>query len=59
MAMGSYSRIIAVAMISAFACGCGGQNAADSSGSLVSKEGQIAFTRATSVAGKISSRTST
>ena len=43
-----YSGVIAaVAVLAAFACGCGGQDAVDSSGSLVSDEGQIAFTRVT------------
>jgi TolB protein len=43
-----YSGVIAaVAVLAAFACGCGGQDAVDPSGSLVSEEGQIAFTRVT------------
>jgi Tol biopolymer transport system component len=47
-----YSEVIAaVAVLAAFACGCGGQDAVDPSGSLVSEAGQIAFTRATSVDG--------
>jgi hypothetical protein len=36
-----------VAVVAAFACGCGGQDAVDPSGSLVSREGQIAFTHVT------------
>jgi Tol biopolymer transport system component len=36
--------IAAVALLAAFACGCGGQDAVDPSGSLVSEAGQIAFT---------------
>jgi hypothetical protein len=43
--------IAAVAVLAAFACGCGGQDAVDHGGSLVSEAGQIAFTRATSVEG--------
>ena len=44
-----YSRMLtAAAFVAAFAYGCGGQPAVDHSGSLVSKEGQIAFTRITS-----------
>ncbi len=43
-----YSGVIAaVAVLAAFACGCGGQDAVDPGGSLVSEEGQIAFTRVT------------
>ena len=43
-----YSGVIAaVAVLAAFACGCGGQGAVDPSGSLVSEAGQIAFTRVT------------
>jgi hypothetical protein len=43
-----YSGVIAaVAVLAAFACGYGGQEAVDPSGSLVSEEGQIAFTRVT------------
>jgi Tol biopolymer transport system component len=50
---GRYSSgvIAAVALLAAFACGCGGQDAVDPSGSLVSEEGQIAFMRATSFEG--------
>ena len=39
--------LAAAAVIAAFAYGCGGQAAVDHGGSLVSEEGQIAFTRAT------------
>jgi len=47
---GRYWRIIAsTAMVTTLACGCGGRGTIDSSGSLVNEEGQIAFTRATSV----------
>jgi dipeptidyl aminopeptidase/acylaminoacyl peptidase len=47
-----YSGVIAaVAVLATFACGCGGQDAVDPSGSLVSEEGQIAFMRATSFEG--------
>ena len=51
---GEYWRIIAGAtLIAVLACGCGGGrgtigDAVDHGGSLVSEEGQIAFTRATS-----------
>lgn len=49
MTKGRYpSGVIAgVALLAAFACGCGGQDAVDPSGSLVSEAGQIAFTRLT------------
>ena len=50
MTKGRYSGVIAaVAVVAAFACGCGGQDAVDPSGSLVSREGQIAFTRVTKI----------
>ena len=43
-----YSGVIAAAaLLAAFACGCGGHDAVDPSGSLVSEAGQIAFTRLT------------
>ena len=44
-----YWRIIAsMALVSTLACGCGSRGTVDSSGKLVSEEGQIAFTRVTS-----------
>ena len=49
-----YWRMLAVAVVAAVACGCAGVlrgsvgDAVDHGGSLVSEEGQIAFTRATS-----------
>jgi Tol biopolymer transport system component len=42
-----FGVIAAGALLAAFACGCGGQDAVDPSGSLVSEAGQIAFTRLT------------
>jgi TolB protein len=44
---GPSSKTIAAAIVVAFTCGCGGQAAVDHGGSLVSKEGQIAYTRIT------------
>ena len=47
---GRYWRIIAsIALVTTLACGCSGRGTKDSSGSLVIEQGQIAFTRATSV----------
>jgi hypothetical protein len=44
-----YWRIIAsIALVGTLACGCGSRATVDSSGKLVSEEGQIAFTRVTS-----------
>ena len=46
---GLYWRIIAsMALVGTLACGCGSRGTVDSGGKLVSEEGQIAFTRATS-----------
>ena len=47
MNYGYWRRLAATAVVTALACGCGGQPAVDHGGSLVSEEGQIAFTRAT------------
>jgi Tol biopolymer transport system component len=47
MNKGRCLRIIAAVFVVAFICGCGGQTAVDHGGSLVSEQGQIAFTRAT------------
>ncbi len=52
MTKGRYWRmLVAVGLVAALACGCVGRepvdNAVDSGGSLVSEEGQIAFTHAT------------
>ncbi len=48
MNYGYWRRLTAAVVIAAFTYGCGGQPAVDHGGSLVSEEGQIAFTRATS-----------
>jgi len=55
IARGDYSGMMAtilviVVAVGAFAWGCGGRAAVDHGGSLVSEEGRIAFTRATSFA---------
>jgi Tol biopolymer transport system component len=42
-----WRMLAAVAVLAASAYGCGGQDAVDPSGSLVSREGKIAFTRVT------------
>src|SRR5215204_1650594 len=43
--------LAAAAIVTAFTSGCGGSFAADHGGELVNEEGQIAFTRATSLKG--------
>ena len=48
MKKGGHWRMLAAgALIAALVCGCAGRDAVDPGGSLVSKEGQIAFTRVT------------
>ena len=44
----SCRQMLAAAVLVAFAYGCGGEESVDHGGSLVSEEGQIAFTRVTS-----------
>src|SRR3712207_1991470 len=43
---GGYWWMLAAAVVVAFANGCGGKETVDHGGSLVSEEGQIAFTHA-------------
>lgn len=45
---GYWRLLTVVATVAAFAIGCGSQSAVDHGGSLVSEQGRIAFTRATS-----------
>jgi Tol biopolymer transport system component len=48
MTKNGYRRVLTMlAVVAAFAYGCGGEHSVDHGGTLVSEEGQIAFTRAT------------
>jgi hypothetical protein len=47
---GYWWMLAAAVLVVAFAYGCGGQSTVDHGGSLVSEEGQIAFTRITNQA---------
>jgi Tol biopolymer transport system component len=51
MTKDGYWRILTAAVVAALTYGCGGQQAVDHGGSLLSEEGRIAFMRATSFDG--------